>query len=163
MTEEWRDIPDAPGYKASSLGRIRSGRSFKILNPTMTSRGYLVCEVFFVQKRVNRLVCAAFHGEAPSIAHHAAHKDGDKKNNVPENLYWATAMQNSQDLRAHGNQVRGSQVKISKLKEYDVKNILGMRKSGMTIRKIHREHFAFVSYAAVCHICTGRTWKHASK
>ncbi len=60
--------------------------------------------------RANRLVCEAFHGKPPSARYHAAHKDGNRLNNKPENLYWATAKQNKRDSINHGTAVFGEKV-----------------------------------------------------
>lgn len=53
-------------------------------------------------RRVNRLVCEAFHGAPPSSRHEACHKDGDRSNNRSDNLYWGTPEKNYEDKEAHG-------------------------------------------------------------
>ena len=57
--------------------------------------------------RVNRLVCEAFHGPAPTDQHQAAHKNGVRADNRAENLYWATPKENKADSIRHGTSVRG--------------------------------------------------------
>ena len=42
------------------------------------------------------------NGPAPSQKHHAAHRDGNSKNNTPENIYWATPKENIADQFRHG-------------------------------------------------------------
>lgn len=60
--------------------------------------------------RANRLVCEAFHGSAPTPKHHAAHENGIRLDNRPDNLYWATPRQNKQDSFRHGTAVFGERV-----------------------------------------------------
>lgn len=57
---------------------------------------------------VHSLVCRAFYGLAPEWMGPEAevrHLDGDRSNNVPENLDWGTPSQNWADRRAHGRGV----------------------------------------------------------
>jgi hypothetical protein len=56
---------------------------------------------------VHRMVCEAFHGPAPTLTHHAAHWDGNRKNNIPNNLRWATCSENHADKIRHGTTNRG--------------------------------------------------------
>ena len=110
MNEEWRVIPSFPDYAVSSEGRVRRvvpdrhGRVGNILKPRIDRHAYLT----LYRDRtpsvvlVHRLVCAAFHGEPPTPAHHAAHGDGNGTNNRASNLRWATAVENEADKIAHG-------------------------------------------------------------
>lgn len=52
--------------------------------------------------RVNRLVCAAFHGPPPTDKHQARHLDGDTANNAASNLAWGTPLENYYDQVVHG-------------------------------------------------------------
>jgi DNA-binding CsgD family transcriptional regulator len=60
-----------------------------------------------VDFRVNRLVCAAFHGRPPTPKHEAAHRDGKKRNNSARNLLWKTSGENERDKLQHGTYRRG--------------------------------------------------------
>lgn len=103
------EIAWAPSYYAGSDGNIYSWKtnSLKLLKPRVDSRGYLA--VFLhsgtgerKDVRVHRLICAAFHGEAPSQDRYLIrHLDGDKTNSRPENLAWGTRAENYQDYVAH--------------------------------------------------------------
>ncbi|WP_268958182.1 NUMOD4 motif-containing HNH endonuclease [Occultella glacieicola] len=88
--EEWRTVPTAPGYEASSLGRVRNARTLHVLKPLRHDKGYLKVKLGRARyDYVHRIVCEAFHGEPPSQhVHDADHKDFDRENNRPANLRW---------------------------------------------------------------------------
>ena len=55
--------------------------------------------------KVHRLVLMAFVGLPPSSAHVTRHLDGNRSNNVVENLAWGTSRENCADRTRHGRQV----------------------------------------------------------
>lgn len=117
-TENWRVIDDAPDYSISDKGRVRrdvpdwQGKYVgHILSPTHARGGYLhhtlcVGGIKIVRK-VHRLVCTAFNGAQPPDKAHCAHRDGDTANNTPDNLYWATPVENMADRERHGRGPKG--------------------------------------------------------
>lgn len=109
--EQWRLIPGTYGfYEASSLGRIRRvGRNPKTLQPT--ADGYLAVELRRADgsrwvTSVNYAVALAFHGPPPSPTHQAAHKNNDRADNRPENIMWATPMENTGHKFIHGTNLK---------------------------------------------------------
>ncbi|MBR3568612.1 MAG: HNH endonuclease [Salinivirgaceae bacterium] len=48
----------------------------------------------FGNERVHRIVCTAFHGNAPSDQYVVDHIDTNRQNNRPENLRWLTKLEN---------------------------------------------------------------------
>ena len=50
---------------------------------------------------VHRLVALAWHGPAKEDGLEVCHKNGDPRDNRPENLYWGTRTQNRRDAEAH--------------------------------------------------------------
>lgn len=109
--EEWRVIAEFPVYSVSSHGRVMrsvaGATNAKVgLLKQNTIHGYKyvgLCENGRVySRRVNRLVCIAFHGDPPSSKHHAAHDDNDRANNAKGNLRWATGSENMLDKHRHG-------------------------------------------------------------
>lgn len=54
------------------------------------NKGYLL----FCGLPVHRIVCTAFHGDAPSDQHVVDHIDTNRQNNRPENLRWLTKLEN---------------------------------------------------------------------
>lgn len=181
--EVWAIIPSFPDYAASTHGNIKritttlrnrkpSGRN---LAPTPNSTGmYLsvsVCrDAKVYNRRVNRLVCEAFHGLPPSKIHHAAHIDGKSRNNTPDNLRWSLPVENEFDKRIHGtittgerhwtfgregDPVRGVDHGRAKLDDEKVRLI---RADGGYQRDI-AERFG-VSQKTVLNIKKNRIWKH---
>ena len=103
--EEWRPMLDSetgskvPGRMVSSLGRIRSCHG-KIHRGHLSKLGYYTTQVSLQgasqKKGVHRLVAFAFLGHPPTGDHtQVNHKDGDKSNNVVQNLEYVTPSQNS--------------------------------------------------------------------
>ena len=111
MSEVWRPIPSAQGYMASDAGRIRSplGRVLS-QHDHRSGPATIYKRVSLLQpgdrtkhkRLVHRLVCEAFHGPAPSPAHHAAHWNDVGTDNHPGNLRWATPAENVEDMRRNG-------------------------------------------------------------
>jgi len=115
--EVWVGVPGYEGlYEASSLGRIkvldrvtesvRNNTVFKVvkyqkvLSPDTDRDGYF--QVTLSQNRkiknfkVHRLVCLSFHPN-PENKPTVNHKNGIKTDNRPENLEWATMLENRRE------------------------------------------------------------------
>lgn len=106
----WAEVEGFPGYKVSSQGDVVTPRGVTLV-PYSGRYGHQQVLLGAYGKRqcktVHSLVCAAFNGPKPSVQHQCAHRDGNPRNNVPGNLYWATAKQNADDREAHGRTARG--------------------------------------------------------
>lgn len=121
--EEWRDIPNHPGYQASSLGRVRSvdrivydkngralNRSGQVLKQTLnTATGYYMTGLGSYRtesggkvRAVHVLVLEAFTGPRPDSDYEACHNDGNQENNRIDNLRWDTRSENGHDKVRHG-------------------------------------------------------------
>lgn len=171
--EKWRDIPGYEGfYQASNAGRIRSlSRHVRTKGGALRlSRGRVLagCGPRYDLVRlsvdgkqrtglVHRLVCAAFHGRPP-LEMHAAHIDGNAKNNRADNLRWATAKENCADRATHGTQVRGARVNTAKLSEDDVLAIRMRLRCGATTKALAVEYR--VHRSNIQQIMRGAIWKH---
>lgn len=115
--EEWRSISEAPDYEVSNLGRVRrvvpdwQGKYEGRIIAHRLSRGYprvnLRVNGSMISRAVHRLVGTAFNGLCPPDKAHCAHRNGDRTDNRPENLYWATAKENCEDRDRHGTTYRG--------------------------------------------------------
>lgn len=157
MEEEWRQVPFALAYQASSLGRLIGVRG-RIMRPTETDRGYFVCDLHKIQYRVNRIICTTFHGNPPSDAHQAAHKDNIRQNNEASNLYWATPLQNGDDLRKTDN-MKGEMCAVSALTDADVRYLRAEHAKGIRIAELARE-YPHLAASTISHATLGRTWTH---
>lgn len=175
--EEWRDIPGHDGhYQASSLGRIRSmdreGKTCygsirklkgRILHPHINKAGY--CRVHpnvTASQFVHRLVALAF---IPNPEGHPVinHKDGNPRNNRPENLEWCTQMHNVHHALDIGLATRrpvgkGDACIASKLTEAQVKQIKTRLKAGERICDMVADYP--VGKTAISEIAAGRSWGH---
>lgn len=144
-SEEWRAIPGYDGYEISSRGRARSldrmiplptrwgttvdrvhkGRPLR-LRPKPNGFGHVYASIAISKTRyiqINRAVCLAFHGPAPSPEHQAAHLDGNTRNNAVANLVWATPLENAAHKIWHGTSAVGSRNGAAKITEADVRDI----------------------------------------
>lgn len=146
-------------YQARSDGQIIRPNG-KLAKQSTNHAGYLVCTIDQTQFRVNRVICQAFHGDQPTLLHVAAHDDGNRKNNKESNLYWATNQENSDDMKVHNTQVKGSKVNLAKLSEADAADIKARLARGESPTYIRDNFYSFVTYGVISHIKHGRTWRH---
>lgn len=181
MDEEWREIPEFPSYSASSHGRVMmtvvDKNNHRLIGPLKQSKspsGYLFVtmrkEGRGYCRRVNRLVCSAFHGPPPSPKHHAAHGNGNRTDNSKENLRWALPVENEADKRLHGTaaigerhwsklkpecRARGTGHGLAKLNPDAVRAI---RSSGKSQRALATEYG--VTQGAIQMVLCRKTWTH---
>lgn len=87
--EEWKEIKDFEGYSVSNLGNVRRGN--KSVNKCCLKTGQLYVKLCLNGKPYNRMIHKLVAEEfVPNPQGYAevAHKDGDLKNNVADNLIW---------------------------------------------------------------------------
>lgn len=139
-----RKIKEFEGYSVDSDGNVWS---YWVLNhrtishsvqrklcQTSNSRGYRsVCLMKNGKRhgrRVNRLVCEAFHGSPSSLKNEAAHINGVRSDNRASNLVWKTRLENMRDMISHGTKPKGETHGNSKLTEKQVITIRKMFDTG---------------------------------
>lgn len=87
-------------------GRARGASVGLTLKPAVDGRGYANVCLWRGGKqkseKVHRLVCAAFHGPAPTGRGHVNHKNGVKTDNRAANLEWVSAAENAIHAHATG-------------------------------------------------------------
>lgn len=112
MNEEvWLPIPGYEGlYEVSNQGRVRSfvrHPEGRIMAASISHRGYYHLALWTDKrprdKRVHRLVASAFVPNPDSLPE-VNHKDGDKLNNRPGNLEWASSRENMRHAITSGRQ-----------------------------------------------------------
>jgi len=121
MSEIWKGIPSWPLYEASNQGNIRRaarGRYYRTIGKvkiqSCNSTGYKRVSFDSKHELVHRLVCEAFHGSAPTTKYHAAHRDGNRKNNCEGNLRWLTKIENEAEKILHGRDNGGQRNGMSR-------------------------------------------------
>ncbi len=99
--EVWKVIEDFPDYQVSNLGRIKSFKRYKegkILIQRKNRHEYLSIDLWKnrnkITKRVHRLQLLTFKPIDNSNIFQVNHIDGNKENNLLENLEWCTASEN---------------------------------------------------------------------
>lgn len=91
MSEQWREIPDHPGYWVSSDGRIRHPRGF--YRPWKLNTGYMQIKIKHSAHSVHRLVAHAFcSGWFDGAV--VNHRNGVRDDNRAENLEWVSHSRN---------------------------------------------------------------------
>lgn len=160
-----KPIPVAPNsdYMAGSDGQIYSrtryagfGRKVLVdwypLAGHRTKKGYrsiTMChENVKVTKNVHRLVCMAFHGMPEVATHQVRHLDGNRENNVPENLCWGTQEENWQDRIAHGNGIAGEKHHAAKLTDKERSHVRWAINNGLCSQR-HAARVLGMSQAAM--------------
>jgi hypothetical protein len=107
--------------------------------------------------RVGRFVLECFVGPCPP-GHVCCHKDGNKKNDRPDNLYWGTSHQNEADKLLHGTRLFGSRHPRAKLKELDIPVIRALSAQGVSNPDI-AARFG-VDRGTIRFVLNGGTWSH---
>lgn len=168
---EIREIPGHPNYYATSDGKILSDRrrtgdpsQMRILKPATEKsnviRGAYSREMVMLgrgaNRRVHRLVCLAFHGEAPEGKCEVAHLNGNPMDNRPENLAWKSTAENEADKVSHGTSNRGSRHGMHKLTEEAVTEMRKLRAEGCS-QALLAERYG-VSQTQVSQVTRGLAW-----
>jgi hypothetical protein len=113
---------------------------------------------------VNWIIATAFHGPRPQGLQ-CRHIDGNRANNMPDNLAWGTQSDNEQDKKDHGrfNRVvlRGSENGSARLNECRVLEIVRRCNDGESRSSIAAE--LHVSRGSVDSIMSGRNWSWLTK
>lgn len=159
-TAQWRPIVGYEGlYEVSIIGNVRSLRTGKFRALVHDTFGYLTLRLTSAEgeKRhsVHRLVCRAFHGEAP-VGFHAAHLDGDPTNNHALNLTWASPKENNAHKRQHGTAQTGAKHPRARLSQEQVEQIQTRAAAGEALRSIAAD--LGVHETHVGKIVAGKRW-----
>lgn len=163
----WRKVPSIKTLEASNLGDIRlcedvsnSHKSGFIFKKDLNRYGYFKIRHFVdgVRKEflVHRLICEAFNvntDNKPLVLH----RDANRINNIPSNLYWGSQIDNVRDRENHGNTMREDNHYARKINSYLAKEIKKYQSIGLTTREISEK--TDISIHIINDIKRGRSWK----
>lgn len=158
-------------YHVDSEGNIwkrvngKDGSSVRMVKPSThkpTGRVYFTCTFDGISKSVlvNRVVALAL---LPNPHNHpdVNHIDGNKANNHPSNLEWASRSENEKHAFRTGlKATRGSQNSNAKLTAAAVLEIRDLAKQSSKLRLIDIAKRYGVSPATIKSIITNKTWTH---
>lgn len=127
--EEWRQVEGFESYYVSNMGRVYNTLTKRFIgNKNSDKYGYKRVKLSKLGARkpidVHRLVAETFIPN-PLNLKCVNHKDGNKENNTVDNLEWCTYSDNNKHAIKMGltNHPKGEDIKISKLKESDIRFI----------------------------------------
>jgi DNA-binding NarL/FixJ family response regulator len=123
-------------------GRHGRWESLHILKAYRNKSGYLGVSLRCNKQRrsylVHTLVAAAFHGLRPD-GMVSRHRNGNQLDNRAENLLYGTCLENTEDRRVHGTQVRGARSHLAKLTDEQALEILRRLRAGESGASLARE------------------------
>ena len=170
--EIWKDIPDAPGYQVSSLGRVKSlariimrknGRgmplSEQIISINKSTHGYYKVSLYIGAKRttyyVHSLVMKTFIGPCPE-GFEINHKEGNKKDNRVVMLEYITHRENIKHAYTSGLFSKVKRKPSTKLTLEEINQIKSLKSilSGNDISKLYN-----VGSSTVYAILNNINWK----
>ena len=164
--EDWRAVPGWDGYEVSDLGNVRSWKRcrrspLEVLPRALATHagrnGYPAVALKDRGRRwsacVHWLVAEAFIGPRPDGAH-IAHFDGDKTNNAPNNLRYATPAENAADRVRLGEQPHGERCHTTNMTDETARAI----RDFVGTHREAADAFGVRYHLAYC-IRTGRTWR----
>lgn len=157
--EIWMPVPGTK-YRASNFGRIKGPR--KILKEKKTWNGYRTVTVLYgkkpKEKKIHRLVAQAFFKHY-SERLQVNHMDGDKTNNMLNNLEMVTPLENMRHGIATGLiDNRGENCKTSVLDNGKVLTIRGLFERGASKNSLSKMYG--VTRKTIRDIVERKTWSH---
>ena len=180
MEEIWKDIPEYQGfYQISNLGRVkrkkRNVNSFiqksgfrtisdRICNSQDNGKGYKQIYVSINNKRklfyIHRLVAIHFI-ENPDNKPQVNHKDGNKSNNVFNNLEWCSRIENIKHaIEKKLINAKGENSKNAKLTEKQVLAIRRLNKINPKFNKTKVAKKLNVRDTTIHKIIKNKRWCH---
>lgn len=182
MNEIWKTVYGFDDYLVSNLGRVKtksrklrythavtgdehfrvsSERFLKIYSNDLT--GYKFVQLYLNKKSYNKTIhrLVAENFLIPTMgADTVNHIDGNKHNNIVDNLEWCTNAYNHEHATKTGLKAKGGEIGTSKLNDKCIVAINKLIKLGWKQADI-AELFE-VSRPTITLINTGVTWKHTT-
>lgn len=124
-------------YDVSNQGRIRHGN--KILSGSLHNDGYVFVTIHGKQMPLHRLIARVFVPN-PKKKPEVNHRDGNKQNNFPENLEWATRSENQGHAIRNGLQPKNTKTYTGKFTSEQREQIKTMWGNGTSKRELARKY-----------------------
>ena len=156
MEEIWSDYDDY--YKVSTIGNVYSIKRNRLLNQNLNYCGYLIVSHYKTKKLVHRLVAEMFIPNPLNLPE-INHIDGNKQNNVINNLEWCTHIENINHSMKTGLCNNNGKSWRLKLNETQIKEIRQL--NGKLFHKEIAEKYG-VSTVQITRILNNQSWKHVS-
>ena len=174
--EQWKEIPDFPGYEVSDHGRIRSYLKYvgackweiaqepqRILKPAPShnGKGYLFVRLsvngMIHYRSIHTVVLISFMGLPPKNCE-CLHNDNNKLNNHLINLSWGTHKQNCKDRSRQGTSAIGETHPSAKLTKDKVIKIRYLASTGLSQSALSK--LFGTNQSNIGAIIHRHTWKH---
>lgn len=160
---EYREWPRNPKYRAGDDGSI-IGLCGQLLAPFPNKRGgYLSVSVGRRDKKrvisVHIIVCESWHGLRPHPRLEVAHGNGVNTDNRPENLRWATRLENAHDMIKHGTVLRGERHPHARLTAENVEEIRADYSTGTVSQRELGSRYG-VTMSLIGQVVRGQIWTH---
>ena len=159
-----RRIPGFPRYCVTKDGEVWSGRSRRVLRPSIDKDAYLRVQLWMkgraYSRFVHRLVLEAFVGPCP-LGMECCHNNGNASDNRLENLRWDSHKANCCDTVRHGTcpglRCSGENHPQTTLTALDVRWIRYLGRAGVPRRDLAEVYGVTAHH--VSRIIHRRTWK----
>lgn len=137
MEELWKEIPRYPFCEVSNAGRVRYKNGHYVHGLALQMRplklggfGYYQVNIKGKTESVHNLVAETFIGSKPSEFHRVDHINGNKLDNIPENLRWITHGANTKRAAGSGKRRFFSMEDMTEIKKM-LKERISYRKIGL--------------------------------
>jgi len=180
MKEIFKTITDFPDYEVSNFGRVKTRSrmvrythaktgnehwrvtEYRFLKVHFNNRtGYKFCQLYRNKKMYNRTIHRLVAQEFilnPLRLEFINHKDGNKHNDLFNNLEWCTNEYNHEHATITGLKAKGESIGTSKLTSNMVHAIKYFLSKGISHTELS---IAFkISRPSISLIAEGKTWKH---
>jgi hypothetical protein len=164
LIEIWKPIKNFEGlYEVSDQGRIKSliRKQERIRKPSKQKSGYLQVTLNKkgkpYYKWVHRIVAETFLNQIDG-KNYVNHKDGNKHNNIPENLEYCTMAENNYHAGQLNLKPIGSNHTNSKLTHEDLKHVRDLLNMGNLTHKEIAKKFG-LHRTAISRIARGESYR----
>jgi hypothetical protein len=160
-----KEIKLLPSYFVTSDGEIWSTAKYRDrairLQASINNAGYKKVSIRGKNRYVHRLIAETF---VPNLYGHPQvnHKDGNKLNNISDNLEWCSCSYNVRHAFDIGSATprgsKGEESGASRLTNAQVIEIRRQIKQGASVRSLGRQYL--ISHSNISAIKNGKTWCH---